>query len=154
MPGAKNRACSSAGSKRSRATRTPEPAGAPGVSTTGATTCNPSVPLRSPVSDPALAELLRCGVRAATNGNLRINVDGLPPGRYLVRLYVRSLDGSTNRWFGSQLEGRENGVFDPGKAGQWQRMRIGRVTVSDGSLQIDLSHARRLLVSGLEIWAG
>jgi hypothetical protein len=70
----------------------------------------------------------------------------------MVRLYVRSLDDSKNRWYITVLEGTRDAIWDPGKSGLYKRSLVGWIPVRDGSFQLDVEHAGGVLVSGVELW--
>jgi hypothetical protein len=109
--------------------------------------------LRPAVSDPGLAELLRCGLQSDGGaGQLSVTLDDVANGAYDVSVYVWENDFPERYSLALQDE-----VVVPdywsGDAGHWAKLGPFPVTVDDGTIELSVPSGSASNLAGVEIWA-
>jgi hypothetical protein len=108
--------------------------------------------LDPPVTDAALAELLRCGFQSdGSAAALSVTLGAVAAGAYQVSLYVWENDFPER--YSVALQGQVVlADYSSGNAGHWAKLGPYPVTVSDGKLALTVPRGNASNLAGMEIW--
>jgi len=123
---------------------------APNYTSNGNASCNPWTPL-NPSTDAGRTTMIRCYVQHWAH---LVTMSGLPNGTYDVYAYAwLDWNDPNAEAFSVRLEGQtvQTGILI-NSAGQWQKLGPWRVTVSDGTLNLETDGGLPDL-SGVEVWS-
>lgn len=110
---------------------------------------NQAVPL-IPEADEHLAQMIRS---SRWNGRTRIELHGIEPGDYKLRLYV--WEDNNSETFSLTLNNQQVAEsVQSGDAGQWQRLGPYAVTVNDTKQIVVSTNGGAANLSGIEVWRG